>query len=80
MKNVNDHYITENPLPDIPPSGNANIIFREKESYECIDPEFMEQQRRFNAKAAAARAQKLVEDNLEKKIYKKIIKKLLKKI
>jgi hypothetical protein len=47
---------------------------------KCFDPEFMEQQRRFNAKAAAARAQKLVEENLEKKIYKKIIKKLLKKL
>jgi hypothetical protein len=47
---------------------------------KCVDEEFMEQQRRFNAKAAAARAQKLVEDNLEKKIYKKIIKSLLKKI
>ena len=47
---------------------------------KCFSTEDMEQQRRFNAKAAAARAQKLVEDNLEKKIYKKIIKSLLKKI
>ena len=80
MKNVNDHYITENPFTDIPPSGNAYIIFREKESYECINLKFLEQQQRFNAEAAAHRAQKLVEDNIIKKIYKKIIKSLLKKI
>jgi hypothetical protein len=42
--------------------------------------EDIEQQRRFNAQAAAAREQRRIEDNLEKKIYKKIIKKLLKKL
>ena len=45
-----------------------------------MSDEDIEQQRRFNAQAAAAREQRRIEDNLEKKIYKKIIKSLLKKL